>query len=80
MNKDISNDNMQEETCVAHRRVYHGVISSGYEFPITKEMLALCKHSCKADSIFCVSHQMDLCPSGLSAARKVGTDEFLLLS
>ena len=48
MNKDIYNDNMQEERSVAHRRVYHGVISSGYElheFPITNEMFALCQQS-----------------------------------
>ena len=28
VNKDISNDNMQEELSVAYRRVHHGVISS----------------------------------------------------
>ena len=48
VNKDIANDNMKEESFVAHRRVYHGVTSSGYELhelPVTKEMLTLCKQS-----------------------------------
>ena len=35
VNKGIANDNMQEESFVAHRRVYHGVTSSGYELPVT---------------------------------------------
>ena len=45
VNKDKANDNMQEESFVAHRRVYHGVTSSGYELPVTKQMLTLCKQS-----------------------------------
>ena len=48
VNKDIANDNMQEKSFVAHRRVYHGVTSSGYELlelPVTKQMLTLCKQS-----------------------------------
>ena len=48
VNKDIANDNMNEKSFVAHRRVYHGVTSSGYELheiPVTKEMLTLCKQS-----------------------------------
>ena len=36
---------MQEESFVAHRRVYHGVTSRGYELPVTKQMLTLCKQS-----------------------------------
>ena len=32
---------MQEESLVAHRRVYHGVTSSGFEIPVTKQMLTL---------------------------------------
>ena len=48
VNKDKAYDNMQEESFVAHRRVYHGVTSCGYELhelPVTKQMLTLCKQS-----------------------------------
>ena len=46
VNKDIENDNMLD--LVACRRVYQGIISSGFELrelPITKEMLVSFRQS-----------------------------------